>query len=76
MTNQNAYDIKREINLFKAQMKEVNQLLSDYDDDFKSVKEKVSQLRESFAFLVRIMNHELIEALTKANKTMRKLENI
>lgn len=76
MTNHNPYDLKREIELFKSQMKEVNEALSLYENDFKIAKDKVDSLRESFIYLIKLMNHELIEVLSQSNKVMNEIKSI
>jgi len=75
MTNHDPYDLKREINLFKTQMKEVNDTLFQYENDFKLAKDKVDRLRESFVLLIKVMNHELVEVLTKSNRIIKRLES-
>jgi hypothetical protein len=76
MHNKNPHELKREIELFKAQIKEVNSAIALYENDLKHLKDKVTIVRESFANLIKLMNHELIDILTETNNSIKKFNSL
>lgn len=48
-------------------MKEVNVSLYKFESQFAQEKSKIEKLRHSFAAMVKLINHELIETMGSAN---------
>ena len=65
MTDQT--NLQKQLKLFKSQMKEVNESLYKFESQFEQEKAKIERLRHSFAAMIKLINHELIEALGSAN---------
>ena len=60
-------NLQKQLELFKSQMKEVNESLYKFESQFEQEKAKIEKLRHSFAAMIKLINHELIEALGSAN---------
>jgi peptidoglycan hydrolase CwlO-like protein len=60
-------NLQKQLELFKSQMKEVNESLYKFESQFEQEKAKIERLRHSFAAMIKLINHELIEALGSAN---------
>ena len=65
MTDQT--NLQKQLELFKSQMKEVNESLYKFESQLEQEKAKIEKLRHSFAAMIKLINHELIEALGSAN---------
>ena len=60
-------NLQKQLELFKSQMKEVNESLYKFESQLEQEKAKIEKLRHSFAAMIKLINHELIEALGSAN---------
>lgn len=65
MTDQT--NLQKQLELFKSQMKEVNESLYKFESQLEQEKAKIEKLRHSFAAMIKLINHKLIEALGSAN---------
>jgi hypothetical protein len=61
-------DLQKQLETFKSQMKEVNESLYKFESEFEKEKAKIEKLRHSFAAMVRLINHELIELVKFRSK--------
>jgi hypothetical protein len=61
-------NLSEQLKLFKSQMKEVNESLYKFESQFEKEKAKIEKLRHSFAAMVRLINHELIELVKFRSK--------
>lgn len=66
-------DLSKQLELFKSQMKEVNESLNKFESQFEQEKDKIEKLRHSFAAMIKLINHELIEAMGSANLLASKI---
>lgn len=66
-------NLQKQLELFKSQMKEVNESLYKFESQFEKEKVKIEQLRHSFAMMVKLINHELIETMGSANFLVSKI---
>ena len=66
-------NLQKQIELFKSQMKEVNESLYKFKSQFEQEKAKIEKLRHSFAMMVKLINHELIETMGSANFLVSKI---
>ena len=73
MTNQT--NLKKELESFKSQMKEVNESLSNFEASLHVEQIKIHTLRTSFANIVKLINHELIESLDSSRNLIEQLRN-
>jgi hypothetical protein len=53
-------------------MKNVNQSLNSFDSSFNKIKLEVEELRLSFSYVVKVINHELVECLDDVRKIINK----
>ena len=58
-------NLQKQLELFKSQMKEVNESLYKFESQFEQEKAKVEKLRHSFVMMVKLINHELISLIDK-----------
>ena len=56
-------NLQKQLELFKSQMKEVNESLYKFESQFEQEKAKIEKLRHSFFVMVKLINHELLESL-------------
>lgn len=68
-------NLKGSLDFFKSQMSLVNNSLKNFEGEFNKIKFEVEELRSSFAYIVKIINHELVEALENATKIANELLN-
>lgn len=54
-------------------MKEVNESLYKFESQFEQEKAKIEKLRHSFAMMVKLINHELIETMGSTNFLVSKI---
>ena len=66
-------NLQKQLELFKSQMKEVNESLYKCESQFEQEKAKIEKLRHSFAMMVKLINHELIETMGSANFLVSKM---
>jgi hypothetical protein len=66
-------DLQKQLEIFKYQMKEVNESLYKFESEFEKEKAKIEKLRYSFAMTVKLINHELIESMNNINFILSKL---
>ena len=66
-------NLQKQLELFKSQMKEVNESLYKFESQFVQEKAKIEKLRHSFAMMVKLINHELIETMGSANFLVSKI---
>jgi phage-related protein len=59
MTNQ---DLQKQLELFKSQMKEVNESLQKFEFQFGQEKAKIEKLKHSFFILVQLINQALVSS--------------
>jgi peptidoglycan hydrolase CwlO-like protein len=71
MTDQT--NLQKQLKLFKSQMKEVNESLYKFESQFEQEKAKIEKLRHSFAMMVKLINHELIETMGSTNFLVSKI---
>ena len=66
-------NLQKQLELFKSQMKEVNESLYKFESQFEQEKAKIEKLRHSFAMMVKLINHELIETMGSTNFLVSKM---
>jgi len=66
-------NLQKQLELFKSQMKEVNESLYKFESQFKQEKDKIEKLRHSFTMMVKLINHELIETMGSTNFLVSKI---
>lgn len=66
-------NLQKQLELFKSQMKEVNESLYKFESEFEKEKAKIEKLRHSFAMMVKLINHELIETMGSTNFLVSKI---
>jgi peptidoglycan hydrolase CwlO-like protein len=66
-------NLQKQLELFKSQMKEVNESLYKFESQFEQEKAKIEKLRHSFAMMVKLINHELIETMGSTNFLVSKI---
>jgi|TARA_Y100000389_G_scaffold159485_1_gene161332 hypothetical protein len=66
-------NLQKQLELFKSQIKEVNESLYKFESQFEKEKVKIEQLRHSFAMMVKLINHELIETMGSTNFLVSKI---
>jgi hypothetical protein len=54
--------LQNHLELFKPQMKEVNESLYQFESQFEQEKAKIEKLRYSFAMMMKLINHDLINS--------------
>ena len=65
--------LQNHLESFKSQIKEVNESLYKFESEFEKEKAKIEKLRHSFAMMVKLINHELIETMGSANFLVSKI---
>jgi len=65
--------LKKELESFKSQMQEVNKSIEDLECQFHVEQIKIHSLRASFANMVKLINHELVQSLDNTNNLIEKL---
>ena len=65
--------LQNHLESFKSQMKEVNESLYKFESEFEKEKAKIEKLRHSFAMMVKLINHELIETMGSTNFLVSKI---
>ena len=68
-------NLKKELESFKAQMKEVNESLLNFETLLHVEQIKIHTLKISFANIVKLINHELIESLDSSRNLIEQLRN-
>ena len=63
MTDQT--NLQKQLELFKSQMKEVNESLYKFESQFEQEKSKVEKLRHSFFVVVKLINSNLINSFDR-----------
>ncbi len=63
--------LQNQLELFKSQMKEVNESLYKLESQFEQEKAKIEKLRHSFAMIIKLINHELINSFENANEAIK-----
>jgi peptidoglycan hydrolase CwlO-like protein len=66
-------NLQKQLELFKSQIKEVNESLYKFESQFKQEKDKIEKLRHSFTMMVKLINHELIETMGSTNFLVSKI---
>ena len=66
-------NLQKHLELFKSQMKEVNESLYKFESQFEQEKAKIEKLRHSFVMMVKLINHELIETMGSTNFLVSKI---
>jgi len=66
-------NLQKQLELFKSQMKEVNESLYKFESQFEQEKAKIEKLRHSFVMMVKLINHELIETMGSTNFLVSKI---
>ena len=64
-------NIQDQLELFKSQMKGVNESLYKFESQFEQEKAKIEKLRHSFAMIIKLINHELINSFENANEAIK-----
>ena len=65
-------NLQKQIELFKSQMKEVNESLYKFESQFEQEKAKIEKLRHSFVMVVKLINHELIKSFNDLKSFIEK----
>ena len=68
-------NLKKELESFKTQMKEVNESLLNFEALLHVEQIKIHTLKTSFANIVKLINHELIESLDSSRNLIEQLRN-
>ena len=63
--------LQNQLESFKSQMKEVNESLYKFESEFEKEKDKIKQLRYSFAAVVKLINGELIRSLNDIDEFIK-----
>jgi len=58
-------NLQKQLELFKSQMKEVNESLYKFESQFEQEKYKVEKLRHSFFVVVKLINSNLINSFDR-----------
>ena len=58
-------NLQKHLELFKSQMKEVNESLYKFESQFEQEKSKVEKLRHSFFVVVKLINSNLINSFDR-----------
>jgi hypothetical protein len=58
-------NLQKQLELFKSQMKEVNESLYKFESQFEQEKSKVEKLRHSFFVVVKLINSNLINSFDR-----------
>jgi predicted nucleic acid-binding Zn-ribbon protein len=66
-------NLKKELDAFKAEMQQVNNSFANFEAKFAIEKKKLSKLRQSFAHIVKLINHELVQALEHSSRVAKEL---
>ena len=64
-------NLQKQLELFKSQMKEMNESLYKFESQFEQEKAKIEKLRHSFAVMTKIINSELINSFDNANEAIK-----
>ena len=65
-------NLQKQLELFKSQMKEVNESLYKFESQFEQEKAKIEKLRHSFYVMVKLINHELINSFDRIEDFLEK----
>ena len=65
-------NLQKQLELFKSQMKEVNESLYKFESQFEQEKDKIEKLRHSFYVMVKLINHELINSFDRIEDFLEK----
>ena len=63
--------LQNRLESFKSQMKEVNESLYKFESEFEKEKAKIEKLRHSFAMMIKLINHELINSFDNSNEAIK-----
>jgi len=63
--------LQNHLKSFKSQMKEVNESLYKFESEFEKEKAKIEHLRHSFAMMIKLINHELINSFDNSNEAIK-----
>ena len=58
-------NLQKQLELFKSQIKEVNESLYKFESQFEQEKSKVEKLRHSFFVVVKLINSNLINSFDR-----------
>lgn len=61
-------DLKKELDAFKNEMKEIQQSFSSVESLFINEQEKLENLQHSFTNMIKLINHELIKSFDESNR--------
>ena len=64
-------NLQKQLELFKSQMKEINESLYEFESQFEQEKAKIEKLRHSFAMMIKLVNHELINSFKNTNEVIK-----
>ena len=65
-------NLQKQLELFKSQMKEVNESLYKFESQFEQEKAKIKKLRHSFAMMAKLINGELINSFDRIEDFLEK----
>ena len=71
----NPANLKKELESFKSQIREVNKSMKDLECQLRVEHTKIHCLNTSFAHVVKLINHELIESFDNASSLIEELAN-
>jgi predicted nucleic acid-binding Zn-ribbon protein len=64
-------NLQKQIELFKSQMKGVNESLYKFESQFEQEKAKIEKWGHSFAMTIKTINSELINSFDNANEAIK-----
>jgi len=64
-------NIQDQLELFRSQMKGVNESLYKFESQFEQEKAKIEKLGHSFAMTIKTINSELINSFDNANEAIK-----
>lgn len=74
MTDKN--NLQKQLDLFKSQMKEVNESLYKFESGFDEEKAKIEKLRHSFFVTIKLINGEMIRSIEGNSSMLNNVELI
>ena len=68
-------NLQKQLELFKSQMKEVNESLYKFESQFEQEKAKIEKLRHSFVMMIKLINSELINSFDRIEDFLKNNKN-
>ena len=70
---QKKINLNQEIESFKLEIKKLNSSFAEFENLFNQEKEKIDNLRNSFTYIIKLINHELIESINNSKNLIEEL---